>query len=281
LADVFVVLGSFAFWPPREAFPRAKASAQRAIEIDESLAEAHVVLAIVNAVFDANGKIAAREFERAIAIDVNYAIAHQWYGAHLCFLADFERGLRELHLAQQLEPLSPMIIVQLGVGFYLARRYEESAQVLQNIISFEPGFWPAHFFLGLVSAQQRNDGRAIAEMNVAAELSGRHPLTLSGLGHTLGRAGEREQAVRILEELHARERTDYVAPDHFALVHLALDDEELTLDQLLRAVEQRSPYGPWMAVDPRLDTLRVDARFQGILRQFYTRSDSGSEQEEK
>jgi hypothetical protein len=101
------------------------------------------------------------------------------------------------------------------------------------------------------------------------------------LGHALGRAGEREKAVRILEELHTRARTEYVAPDHFALVHLALDDETLTLAQLQQAVEQRSPYGAWLAVDPRLDTLRAGTRFQDILRDLYTRSDKGSEQEQE
>jgi Flp pilus assembly protein TadD len=174
-----------------------------------------------------------------------------------------------------------MINVQLGVGLYLARRYEQSAQVLQNIVAFEPSFWPAHFFLGLVSAQQRNDSRAIAEIEAASELSGRHPLSLSGLGYALGLACEREKAIRILEELHARERTEYVAPDHFALVHLALDDENLTLDELEQAVEQRSPYGAWLAVDPRLDALRGDARFQSIVRRLHMNSDSASEQEQK
>jgi serine/threonine protein kinase len=186
LADCFVVLGSFTFWTPQEAFPRASATAQRAIEIDENLAEAHVTLAVVNTFFHANRETAEREFRRAIALNSNYAVAHQWYGAHLCFMADFQHGLSELRHAQQLEPLSPMINVQLGVGFYLARRYEEAAQVLQDTVAFEPAFWPAHFFLGLVCAQQGDDGRAIAEINMAAELSGRHPLTLSGLGHVLG-----------------------------------------------------------------------------------------------
>jgi TolB-like protein/Flp pilus assembly protein TadD len=273
LADCFIVMGSFQFWPPQEAFPRAQATAQRAIEIDEGLAEARIVLAIVNAVFERNGKAALREFERAIRLDANYAVAHQWFGSHLCFVGDFEAGLRELRLAQQLEPLSPMINVQLGVGLYLARHYDKSAQVLRNMIAFEPDFWPAHFFLGLVSTEQLDNSRALEEMNRSSELSGRHPLTLSGLGYAFCRAGERHNSVRILEELHVLARTEYVAPDHFALIHLALDDETLALEQLHEVVQQRSPYGAWLAVDPRLDALRTDVRFQDILRSFSSRSE--------
>jgi serine/threonine protein kinase len=281
LADCFVVLGTFTFWPPQQAFPRAKAAAQRAIEIDESLAEAHVALAIVNAVFDVNNQIAVREFERAVSLDANYAVAHQWYGGHLCFVAEFEHGLAELRLAQRLEPLSPMINVQLGVGFYVARRYEESAQVLENIIAFEPGFWPAHFFLGLVSVQQRDNVRAITEISVAAELSGRHPLVICGLGHVLALTGEREKAAGILEELRTRARTEYIAPDHFALVHLALDEEKLALDQLQKSVEERSSYGMWLAVDPRLDRLRTNARFQNILQDLSTHLDLSRDHEQR
>lgn len=113
---------------------------------------------------------------------------------------------------------------------------------MQDTVAFEPAFWPAHFFLGLVCAQQRDDGRAIAEIDVAAELSGRHPLTLSGLGHVLGRTGRLEQAVQILEELRTRSQAEYIAPDHFALIHLALGDEKLALDRLQAAVEEGSPY---------------------------------------
>lgn len=274
LADCFVVLGSFTFWPPQEAFPRAKATAQSAIELDESLAEAHVTLAIVNSLFDVNREIAEREFKRAITLDSNYGVAHQWYGAHLCFMADFEHGLAELRQAQRLEPLSPMINVQLGVGLYLARRYEDASKVLQSIVAFETAFWPAHFFLGLVFAQQREDGRAFAEMDTAAELSGHHPLTLSGLGHLLGRTGQREKAVEILKELRRRAQTEYIAPDHFALIHLALGDEKLALDRLQETVEERSAYSLWLAVEPRLDPLRDNNGFRAVLRNVFARADA-------
>jgi len=223
--------------------------AQRAIEIDVNLAEAHVTLAMVSMFFDADRRIAEREFRRAITLNSNYAVARQWYGAHLCFMADFQRGLPQLRQAQQLEPLSSMISAQLGVGFYLARRYNEAAQVLKNIVAFEPAFWAAHFFLGLVCAQEGDDRRAIAEFKSAVELSSRHPLTVSGLGHVLGRTGRREQAAEKLEELHIRSRTEYVAPDHFALIHLALGDERLALDRLQEAVAKGLRLAPgWQLI---------------------------------
>ena len=265
LADCYAVQGTFTFGPPGETFPRAKAAAQRAIEIDENLAEAHVVLAIVSTFFEADRETAEREFRLALALNSNYAVAHQWYGAYLCFKADFQHGLAELDYARELEPLSAMINVQLGVGFYLARRYEEAAQVLRNTIAFEPAFWPAHLFLGMVCEQQRDDHQAIAEAAFAAQLSERHPVTVSGLGYVLGGTSAPQQAAPLLAELSARARNDYIDPYHFALIHLALGDETSALQRLQEAVSRHSPYALWLGVDPRLDRLRANAGFTVLL----------------
>ena len=265
LANCYTVLGTFTFGAPGETFPRAKAAAQRAIEIDENLAEAHVTLAIVGIFFEANRETAEREFRRALALNSNCAVAHQWYGAHLCFMADFQHGLAELDYARQVEPLSPMINVQLGVGFYLARRYGEAAQVLRNTLAFEPAFWPAHLFLAMVCEQQRDDNRAIAEAELATQLSERHPVTVSGLGHVLGSTSAPQRAAQLLAELSARARTEYIDPYHFALVHLALGDETSALQRLQEAVSEHSPYALWLVVDPRLDCLRANPRFKVLL----------------
>ena len=267
LADCYAVLGSFTFGPPDDTFPRAKAAAQRAIELDESLAEAHVTLAVVGTLFEANRETAEREYRRALALKPNYAVAHQWYGAHLCFMADFEHGLAELDSARQLEPLSPMINVQLGVGFYLARRYGEAAQILRSTIAFETAFWPAHLFLAMVCEQQRDDNRATAAAEQATQLSERHPVTVSGLGHVLG-ASAPQRAAQLLAELSARAPTEYIDPYHFALVHLALGDETSALLRLQEAVSKHSPYALWLAVDPRLDRLRANARFKLLADTF-------------
>jgi eukaryotic-like serine/threonine-protein kinase len=268
LADCYAVLGSFAFRAPQETFPRAKAAAQHAAEIDENLAEAHVTLAMVAAFFDFDRARADREFRRSLSINPGYAIAHQWYGTYLCLTADFQQGLAELHEAQRLEPLSPMINVQLGVGYYLARRYDVAAQVLRDAIEFEPSFWPAHCFLGMVYGEQY-ETRAIEEIKAAAELSGREPLTLSSLGYILGRMGEREQAAGVLEELRVRSRTEYIASYHFALLHLALGDENNSFERLKECLSQHSPYAVWLKVESRFDPLRADARYEFLLRDVF------------
>jgi eukaryotic-like serine/threonine-protein kinase len=268
LADCYAVLGSFAFRAPQETFPRAKAAAQHAAKIDENLAEAHVTLAMVAAFFDFDRARADREFRRSLSINPGYAIAHQWYGTYLCLTADFQQGLAELHEAQRLEPLSPMINVQLGVGYYLARRYDVAAQVLRDAIEFEPSFWPAHCFLGMVYGQQ-HETRAIEEIKAAAELSGREPLTLSSLGYILGRMGEREQAAGVLEELRVRSRTEYIAAYHFALLHLALGDENNSFERLKECLSQHSPYAVWLKVESRFDPLRADARYEFLLRDVF------------
>ena len=265
LADCYAVLGTFTFGAPGDTFPRAKAAAQRAIEIEENLAEAHVTLAVVGAFFEANHETAEREFRRALALNSNYAVAHQWYGMYRCFMADFQDGLAELDYARHVEPLSPMINVQLGVGFYLARRYGEAAQVLRNTLAFEPAFWPAHLFLAMVCEQQRDVNRATAEAELAVQLSERHPVTVSGLGYVLGGTSAPQHAAPLLAELSARARTEYVDPYHFALVHMALGDETSALQRLHEAVSEHSPYALWRLVDPRLDRLRANARFKVLL----------------
>jgi hypothetical protein len=121
----------------------------------------------------------------------------------------------------------------------------------------------------MVRSQQRDDSGAIAESEVATELSGRHSMALSGLGHVLGRAGKREQAAQLLEELRTRARIEYIAPDHFALIHVALGDENRALERLRESVSERSPYAAWLKVEPRFDSLRADARFDTLLRAVF------------
>ena len=277
LADSYGVLGSFAFRPPQETFPLARAAARHAIGIDESLAEAHVTMALVSMFFDADRDAAGREFRRTLMLSPNYAVAHQWYGAHLCFMSDFQQGLVELQEAQRLEPLSPMINVQLGVGLYHARRYDEAARVLLHTIEFEPSFWPAHCFLGTVLAEQRDKSRAMAEFEVAAELSGRHPLALSGLGRVAGT----ERALELLGELGTRSRIEYVSPYHFAVIHLVLGDENRALEHLQEAVSEHSPNAVWLEVEPSFDTLRADARFQALIGNMFGHGDRVPRQQEE
>jgi TolB-like protein/Tfp pilus assembly protein PilF len=264
MADCYAVLGSFAFRAPQEAFPHAQAAARHAIGIDGNIAEAHVSLAVVSMFFDVDRNIAQLEFKQALALNPNYAVAHQWYGMHLCFAGEFQQGLVELREAQRLEPLSPMINVQLGVGFYLARSYEEAVRTLRHTIEFEPAFWPAHYFLGTVHAQLGDDSRAVGELEMAVELSGRHPMTLSGLGRIHGRAGRLSQAGVLLDEIRRRSATEYVSPYHLALVALALGDEDQAFEQLRACVLEHSPYVPWLAVDPIFDSLSTDARFNAL-----------------
>jgi hypothetical protein len=158
-----------------------------------------------------------------------------------------------------------MINAQLGLGFYLARRYGEAAQVLRNTLDFEPMFWPAHMFLAMVSQQQGDDDRAAAEAELATQLSERNPVAVSGLCHVLGARSATQQAAELSAELSARARTEYIDPYHFALVHLALGDETSALQRLEEVVGGRSWYASWLMVDPRLDRLRTNARFKVLL----------------
>ena len=196
LGDCYNVLGTFAVLRPADVFPRARAAAQRALALDEELVAARVALASVSAWYDRNYAVSDGEFQRAITTNPEYAEARQWYGLHLCVRGRFDEGIHELERAQQLDPLSPMLNVQLGSGYYFARRYERAADILLTTLEIDGAFGPAHWFLGKVYGQQGAIEKAVAELEMAVAASDRATIFLATLGWALGVAGKVKEAER-------------------------------------------------------------------------------------
>jgi len=249
-----------------DSFPQAKAAARKALELDGSLAEAHTSLGQVLLFYDLDFQAAANEFERAIALNPNYATAHHWYGnGPLTVVGDFNTAIAELKRAQQLDPLSLIINADLGVTFFLARRYDEAIAQLRKTIEMDPHFYYAHWNLGQALELKGQLREAVAEYKKAAELND-DPLVVALLARAYAKLGQRDEALKRLEELQQAATRRYVPNYAFALVYAALGDNAKAMDWLERAYRDRvGPEVVLIKVDPMLDSLRGDPRFEALV----------------
>ena len=266
LADAYALLTAYGASSIADSFPQAKAAARKALELDGSLAEAHTSLGQVLLFYDLDFQAAANEFERAIALNPNYATAHHWYGnGPLTVVGDFNTAIAELKRAQQLDPLSLIINADLGVTFFLARRYDEAIAQLRKTIEMDPHFYYAHWNLGQALELKGQLREAVAEYKKAAELND-DPLVVALLARAYAKLGQRDEALKRLEELQQAATRRYVPNYAFALVYAALGDNAKAMDWLERAYRDRvGPEVVLIKVDPMLDSLRGDPRFEALV----------------
>jgi len=265
LADSYNLMAGNSGLPPSETFPKARAAALKALEIDDTLAEAHTSLALVRYLFDWQWSAAERGFQRAIELNPNYATAHHWYGEYLVLCRRFDEGFKELAQAQELEPLSFPINADVGQYYFFTRRYEQAVEQLTRTLELEPNFVRALALLGWTFEQLGRFDEAIAKFEQATALSGSRTLIVAGLGHAHAVSGNREAALEILEALAELAKQTYVSPYEVAVIHAALNNVDSAFACLERAFEDRSVWLSWLDVDPRLDALRTDARFANLL----------------
>jgi len=270
LADAYVLLPPYGAASALESFPQAEAAAKKALELDDALAEAHTSLAQVLVSYDFDFEGSTREFERAIALNPNYATAHHWYGSGPPLsLGEFDRAIAELKRAQQLDPLSLIINADLGSGFVTARRYDDAIAQLRKTIEMDPHFYYAHWNLGEALELKGQLREAFAEYKKAAELND-DPLVLSLVAQAEAKLGQRDDARKILEQLEQLATRRYVGNYAFALVHIALGEKEKAIEDLEHAYRDR--VGPDIAllkVDPMLDPLRGDPRFEALVARIF------------
>jgi len=265
IADVWIFRGWYSRLAPEETFPKAKQAVTRALEIDESLAEAHASRAHIYLEFDYDWEAAEREYLRAIELDPRYAIAHHWYGGYLSAMGRHEEALAQAERARELDPLSLIINTWVGLRHYFAGRYERAIEEYSAAIELDPGFVPAHWHLGWALEQTGRHEEAIAEAQKAVELSGGHALYLASLGHAYAKAGRDREARDVLGRLEAESATRHVSAYHVAMIHAALGESDDAFTWLDRAFEERSPWIGYLRVDPRGGPLRSDPRFEALL----------------
>ena len=267
LADSYTLLSAYGAGSPQESFPLAKTAAQKALELDDTLAEAHTSLGQILLFYDLDLVGSSKEFERAIALNPNYATAHHWYGVGPPLaVGEFDRAIAELRRAQQLDPLSLIINADLGVAFTTARRYDEAITQLRKTIEMDPRFYYAHWNLGVALELKGELREALAEYKKAAELDD-DPIVLGLIAHAYAKLGERDQALKLLAELQQVAAHRYVPFSTFAGVYMALGEKDKAIDYLERAYRDRALSN--IKVDPMLDPLRGDPRFEALVAKIF------------
>src|SRR5438034_8431625 len=267
LADSYTLLSAYGAGGPQESFPSAKTAAQKALELDDTLAEAHTSLGQILLFYDLDLGGSTKEFERAIALNPNYATAHHWYGSGpLLAVGEFDRAIAELRRAQQLDPLSLIINADLGVAFATARRYDEAIAQLRKTIEMDPRFYYAHWNLGVALELKGKLREALAEYKEAAELDD-DPIVLGLTAHSYAKLGERGQAGSLLAQLQQLAAHRYVPFGTFAGVYMALGEKDKAIDYLERAYRDHALSG--IKVDPMLDPLRGDPRFEALVAKIF------------
>jgi TolB-like protein/Flp pilus assembly protein TadD len=268
IADCLVLLGLFGANNPREIMPQAKAAAIEAINLDESLGEAHASLGQIRLIYDWDWTGARADFQQAVRLNPNYPTAHQWHGEYLVSMGLFDEGLAELNKARDLDPLSLIINTNLGLNSYWARRYDLAIEQLERALELEPNFFRAHLHLGMCYERKSMYQEAIAELEKARSIS-ENSWTLSALGHCHASFGARAEAENFLGQLLELSRRQYVSCATIAVVYAGFEDRaDQTIEWLEKAYEERSGLLIWLKVWPIFDHLRSEARFVHLLRRI-------------
>jgi tetratricopeptide (TPR) repeat protein len=266
LADAYVLMPLYGAGTPQDCYPKAKAAAKKALELDDASAEAHTSLAQVYCYYDLDYPQAIREYQRAIELNPNYATAHQWYGSSgLAALGQFDQAIAEVKRAIELDPLSLVINTDLGNTYYRARRFDEAIDRMRKTLEMDPGFYYAHWNLGSALAAKGALKPAIEEYQKARALND-DPSMLGLLGHAYAVSGNKTEAMKIRDQLEAISKQRYVSAYSFALVYLGLGDKEEALRWLEKAYQDRAGDAlRFVGVEPILDPLRGDPRFEALV----------------
>jgi TolB-like protein/Tfp pilus assembly protein PilF len=264
LADAYYGLSNI-YMPPREVMPSAGAAAKKALELDDNLAEAHASLGTVRMYFDWNWLEAEKEFQRAIALNPNFALVHLRYGLYLNAAGRFDEALRKLKQAQQLDPLSLEINAFLGLHFLTARQYDQAIEQSRKAIAMDQNYWVAHDFLASAYELKGELSAAIAEWEKARELDD-NPTVLAKLGHGYAVAGKKGEALKILSELKKMSAQRYVSPYFVAMTYAALGENDQAFTWLEKTYDDRNEMLIWLKVDPIFDSLHSDPRFADLVR---------------
>jgi len=264
LADAYCSLGVIGDVAAAEVFPKARIAAEKALALDNSLAEAHTSLAYVKFSYDWDWNGAEAEFKRAIALNPNYATAHQWYGQFLRLMGREEEAIVQGQKSLDLDPMSLIINVEAGLPYHYLQRYDEALRHYRKALEVDPNFALAHHDIGWVLEAQAKYSEAIEEFERAVQISDVAALW-SSLGHAYGMAGRRQDAIRVLHRLADLRKEHYVSPNYDATVYLGLGDFDKAMDLYERSYEERSWAMVWFRIGHNLKPLRGTPRFERLL----------------
>jgi TolB-like protein len=263
LADTWIMMGIHGLAPSCETYPRARAAAGKALELDATLAEAHTALAEVSKGYGWNWLEAEAGYREALRLNSNYAVAHQWYANLLSILNRHSEAIAEAEVARRIDPLAPPVAGFVGFTYFRARRYEEAAREAEKAVEMDPRLPIVNWFLGQIYAQRRQFDRALQVLSIAAAESHGAAIYVAMLGHVYGRAGDRAAALDALKQIDSLSRDKYVSPLDFSIVHVGLGDVDSALAWLERAIDERVMRVTELPT-ATFDELRAEPRFQAL-----------------
>jgi tetratricopeptide (TPR) repeat protein len=264
LSDSYYRLSNL-YSPTTEAMPKARLAAQRALEIDETLADAHAALGSVLMLYEWNWPAALRELTRAIELNPGCAIAHQRLAQYFNHMGNFARAMHEYKVALDLDPLSPSLCTAIALQFFLLGDYDQAIQQAAKSIEINPTYPPTHYLLGWIHKRKGDFSKALDNFERVTILDD-SSLYLAALGQAYGLNGDQTKALIILEQLEKRSKHQHVSSYCRALVYVGLGEKDLAFHWLERAFEERSEMIPWLRVGADCDNLRSDPRFDDLLR---------------
>jgi TolB-like protein/DNA-binding winged helix-turn-helix (wHTH) protein/Tfp pilus assembly protein PilF len=264
LADSYALMSSFTLAPQNEFMPKARTAAQRAVELDDKLAEAHTSLALVTENYDWDWQNAEEEFRRAIQLNSNYATAHHWYAEFLAYQGRFDEAFKESERARQLDPLSLIIATDHGAILYFSRQYDRAIEQFRAVLDMEPNFPRAHLLV-FAYVQKGLFADALADIEKWRRVDDA-PGSWAIEAYVFGRSGRRVEALRALEKLQQSNRRQQMDPASIALAYVGIDNKDEAFAWLQKAYSEHSNAITTLKVDPIYDPLRSDPRFQELLR---------------
>ena len=262
----YCALGILGSLPAAEVYPKARAAAVKGLELDETVAEAHISLADVKKAFDWDWAAAQTEYKRALELNPSDAMAHAWYADWLSKQGRYREAVAEAGRARELDPVSVDRNSFLGLILYRSRRYQEALVACRKALELDPYYPVGHWFLGLIHLQSGELAEAVAELNKAVSLSDA-PLYRALLGHAYGLSGDRVKALSILDDLTAISRRRHVSPIDIAVVYTGIGDRNSAFEWLEKAYQERTMRIQELP-DPIFDSLRLDARFTDLMRRI-------------
>jgi len=268
IADYFNLIGYYDLLPSKDAFPKARDAANKALELDETLAEAHTSLAWIKTFFEWDWSGAQRSYKRAIELNPSYATAHHWYASLLGSIGRHNESIAEAKRAQELDPASVAISCSLGGIFLFARRYDKSIEELQKAIELDPNFYIPHWYLTYPYAMKGLHDEAIAEAHKALKLSGGSLRMMGVLSYAYAVSGKQAEAKNLIVEINKLSKQTYISPFGMALIYVALGEKDKAFELLETAYEQRDHWLYQLKVVAYLDSLRPDPRFKEMLRKM-------------
>jgi tetratricopeptide (TPR) repeat protein len=268
LADSYSLLGEMSMVPAGETIPQARAYAEKALKLDDTLSEAHLSLGIVKLFYDWDFAGAGKELLRAKELDPQNAQVYHFNGHYLELTGRFEEAISETKRGVQLEPTNLIINSEVGFGFYVARRPDPAIEQLRKTLELDPTFSYASYELAQAYEQKRAYQEAITELNRARPISADWSWIVADLGYVDALLGKRPEAEKIIQELKERTAREYIDPVLIAYIYIALGDKDEAFAWMDKAYRERSGMICWLQIEPKFDPLRSDPRFVELVRRM-------------